>query len=302
MLQSYLSPARYLAGGYGADTSGMTQAAVRNVLVRATSRVNRYCNAPKLPSPFDFRGGAMIDEMHQWPIVNSLAYGPGARRVYVNATPLRTVTALSIQLGVSPQITIDPSDQLFVNTMEGYAEIVALTPTIVGTWPLALQLGLYQPLARISYTYGRTFPVVGDVLEAESPTLYTASHGNWSSTIAPTVYVDGVEIDPTDYAINYDDGSVTFDDAAEPAVQSEVSADYTYLLDDAIAQATGVVATNLLGARAMASRGMLGLQSLRVAEVALSAMSPRQMVTKNGATIPAEAAEYLDGFVFGSVA
>jgi hypothetical protein len=52
----------------------------------------------------------------------------------------------------------------------------------------------------------------------------------------------------------------------------------------------------------MAQRGMTGLQSIKVAEVALTALQPTQMVTKNGATIPATAASLLDGaYTFGSV-
>ena len=301
MLQTYLSPARFLAGGYGIDTEGLTVAQLRNKLVQATTMANRYCNAPKVPQAFDFRGGTMTDELHQFRVPNSLAYGPGVRRVFVNALPLRTVTALRLDVGLTTYIDINVATQVYVNTQEGYAEIVAITPNVVGYFP-PWPIGLYRPIARISYTYGRTFEVVGDELEAESPTLFMASHGNWSETIAPTVYVDGVEISPNDYTVNTDDGRVLFDTTAQPAIGTIVTADYTYILDDAIASGVGEIATSLLAQRNMAQRGMIGLQSLRVAEVALTQLSPSQMSTKNGVTIPIAAAQYLDGFVMGTVA
>ena len=143
--------------------------------------------------------------------------------------------------------------------------------------------------------------MIGDECEAESPTLYTASHGNWSED-PPTVYVDGMEIDPSDYTINTDDGSIAFIEAATPAIQETVSVDYTYTLPDAIAQATGIVATGLIAESRMASRGMIGLQSLRVAEVAITALQPSQMASKNGVSIPLTAASLLGAFTMGSAA
>ena len=95
--------------------------------------------------------------------------------------------------------------------------------------------------------------------------------------------------------------TVTFDPSVQPTADTVVSADYTYILDDAFEQATGIITTDILSKSQMAQRGMIGLQSLRVAEVALTQMSPSQMATKNNVTIPQEAANYLDGFVFGSI-
>lgn len=298
-----LSPQRYLRGGYGLVLpDGFTMSQLRTTLIRAQDQVTRYCNAPKQPSAFDWRGGTMLNEQHQWKIINPLAYGPGARRVYTNAGPIKTCTALSLDLGKTYLVTLDPSVDVYVNKIEQYVEIVAVNPTIAGFYPLAVNLGLYNPIARISYTYGWDFPVTGDVLEAEQPNLYSAAYGNWDSTILPTVYADGVEIDPVDYSVNYDDGAISFTSGNEPTAGVEVTADYTYLCPDPIVQAIGLTATGLLGASRMAARGMTGLQSIRVAEVALTALQPSQMVTKNGATIPAEAASLIDGYVFGSVA
>lgn len=298
-----LSPTRYLRSGYGlALPDGFSLSTLRTVIARAQNEVNRYCNIPKQPNPFDWRGGTMTDETHQWKIINPLAYGPGARRVYTNVGPIKEVTAFHLDLGKTYLVTIDPGPNIYVNAMEQYVELVAINPTIAGFYPLAVNLGLYNPIARISYTYGWTFPIVGDVLEAESPTVFTAAYGNWDVTVIPVVYIDDTPVSTSNYTVNYDDGQITFTSAAAPTVGQVVTADYTYSCPSEVVDAIGLTATSLLGSARMASRGMTGLQSIKVAEVALTALQPSQMVTKNGATIPAEAASLLDGaYTFGSV-
>jgi hypothetical protein len=241
----------------------------------------------------------MVGEQHQWKIINPLAYGPGARRTYLNCGPIKTVTAFELDLGKTYMVEITPEDGIYINKMEQYVEIVSVNPTIVGFYPLAVNLGLYNPIAKVSYTYGWEFPVEGDVLEAESPTMYSAAYGNWDRDVTPVVYLDDVE-QGSGYTVDYDDGTITFATAPAPGV--EVTADYTYLAPSSVVDAIGLTATGLLGSTRMAQRGMTGLQSIKVAEVALTALQPSQMVTKGGATIPAEAASLLSGYVFGSVA
>jgi len=297
-----LSPRRYLRQGYGqALPDDFSLSTLRSTLVRAQNEVSRYCNVPKQPDPFDWRGGTMTNETHQWRIINPLAYGPGARRVYTNAGPIKTIVDFHLDLGKTYLIAIDPTDNIYINAQEQYVELVAINPTIAGFYPLAVNLGLYNPLARISYTYGWTFPVTGDVLEADSPTQFSASYGNWDSTLLPDVYFDDQLVDPGDYVVDYDDGTITFTLQTAPDPGVTVTADYTYLAPSEVVDAIGLTATALIGSSRMAQRGMAGLQSIRVAEVALTALQPSQLVTKNGASIPAEAASLVDGYVFGSV-
>lgn len=297
-----LSPARYQRMGYGlALPDGYTLSTLRSALIQAQDRVSRYVGAPKLPQPFDWRGGTMTDEQHQWKIVNPLAYGPGARRTYLNAGPIKTVTAFSLDLGKTYLVTLDPATDIYVNKMEQYVEIVAVAPTVVGFYPLAINLGLYNPIARVSYTYGWQFEVAGDVLEAESPLIFSGAYGNWDSAVAPAVFLNDVEQDPADYTVNYDDGTITFATAPGPGVQ--VSADYTYTCPSPIVDAIGMTATSILGSARLAQRGLTGLTSLRVAEVSMTAMNPGAgMSAKNGVSIPVDAAALIDGFNFGSVA
>jgi hypothetical protein len=123
-----------------------------------------------------------------------------------------------------------------------------------------------------------------------------------STTADVEVTIDGVVIDPTDYTLNRPDGSIKFNTA--PGVGTVVGASYTTLLPDAVAQATGLIATDLIGQSRIAARGLIGLQSIKVAEVAITALHPTRAntATRNGVTIPASAAAFLDSFALGSAA
>jgi hypothetical protein len=302
MLQSYISPLRFTNGGFGIDTSGLTSVALRNTLVRATSLVDTYCGLSLIPNKTDFRGGTITDEQHGFPI--SSEYGlddPKIRRVYPTRRPVRSITAFEIMFTASYRITLDAATDLFINNQAGYVEIVASQPTIIGFPPVGYWFGLWQPVAQISYTYGWRFPVVGDSCEAVSPTQYLASYGNWDPDDTVTVYGDGLEIDPGDYTLDYDDGSITFTETTMPDPDVVVTVDYTNTLPDALAQGVGVVATDIIGQSRIAQRGMTGLSSLRVAEVTITAMRADQYVTRNGVTVPAQAAALLDGYSQGSV-
>ncbi len=293
-----LSPARYQRMGFGqALPNDYTLSQLRTALIRAQSQVSRYCNVPKQPQAFDWRGGTMTDERHQWKLQNPLAYNSGVKRVYLNVSPIKAVTAFSIDLGKTYHIDFDPNTNIYINSIESYVELIAVSPVVVGFWPLAAALGLYNPVSRTTYTYGWQFTVAGDVLEAESPTVYSMAYGNLSQSPPVVVYLDGVA-QVSGYAVNFDDGTVTFDTRPAPGV--EVSADYVYLVPDEIVQAIGITTTWQLGQARMAQRGMIGLSSIKVAEVTLSSMVP--VVNRNGATIPAEAASLLDGYAMASAA
>lgn len=289
-----LSPARYMRMGYGLELpTGYTLSQLRSALVRAQNQVNRYCNTPQ--AGFDWRGGAMLNEQHAFKIVNPLAYGPGARRVYTNLGPIKSVISLQLDLGRTYQVTIDPTTGLYINSIEQYVEIVTISPTIVGYYPLGISMGLYEPVAKISYNYGWTYPVLGDVLEAESPTVFTASYGNWDTTVIPVIEVGGVEVVPA--SIDYDDGAVTLSVAPSPG--QEVTASYTYLAPAEVVDAVGLTATDDLVRSRLNQRGMAGLSNLKVAEVSMTMMTPR--TERNGAVLPAAAADLLGGYVMGSV-
>jgi hypothetical protein len=298
--QPYLSPKRFALGGYGIDISTIKAVALRSTLRRASTLVDTWCNGSVIPTPFDFRGGEVIGEQHVFPIPNPLLAYPGSRRIFVYQRPLRTVTGFRLKFTNSYQITLPPSN-LFVNSTEGWAEIVASQPTIIGYPPLGYWYGLFQPIAEIDYTYGHRIAVTEDECEAASPTLYYATYGNWLSRETVEVQIDGA-VESSGYSVNLADGSITFVEA--PAPDEVVSVSYVTTLPDAIAQATGLIAVDLLGQARIAARGMIGLQSIKVAEVALTQMhqSNGQYVARNGISIPSSAAAFLAPFAGGSAA
>lgn len=301
--QVYLTPNRYRLGGYGIDASSFTAAQLRQKMAQATRAADAWCNRSLTPQRSDMRGGTITGEQHAWPLIEPFTMIPGGRRVYLNSGPIRTVESFALQFTNNWEVQL-PSDNLFINATQGYIEIVATQPNVVGYPPLGMWFGLSEPVAIIGYTYGWRFEVEGDVLEAESPQLFYATNGNWLPGGDVTVTVDNIEIDPADYTVREDDGSVTFNDGEEPSVNSEVLANYTYTLPQQVPDAVGLIATDLMGSSAIARRGMIGLSSLKVAEVTLTQMqgSPSgQRVERNGISIPAAAAQLLAPFALGSI-
>lgn len=296
----YVSPARYTAiGGYGIDASFLTGPQLRANLQRATTMTNAWCAQAQIPQPFDFRGGTVTDEKHRFQPPNPLIAYAGSRRVFPHQLPVRTVTAFSLDFTKTYRLTLDPTQDIYINETEGWIEIVASQPTIIGYPPIGYWFGLYQPVATISYTYGYRNAIVGDTLEAASPTLYYGTFGQWD-TAGVSVTLDGV-VQTTGYTVNYADGSVRFTTA--PGVGVEVAASYTALLPAAVEQATGIIATDLI-AKARNTQRMPGLSSMKVAEVSLTRMVGQQgqYVTKNGVSIPMDAAVLLGGVNRGKAA
>lgn len=287
----YLTPRRFNdVGGYGIDASFLSTLQLRSNLARATAMVNSFCAQPLLPQPFDFRGGAVTSEQHRFAPPNPLIAYAGSRRVFPHQLPLRTVTYFALDFTNGYHITLNPANDVYVNATEGWCEIVASQPTIIGYPPIGYWFGLYQPVATISYTYGYRISVVDDVLEAATPRLYYGTSGQWDAA-GVTVSIDGTP-QTTGFTVNATDGSVTFTTAPSPG--QEVTASYTALLPQAVEQATGIVATDLIG-KARNTQRMPGLSSMKVAEISLT----RQMgdrgryVTKNGVSIPEDAAVLL---------
>jgi hypothetical protein len=298
--QAYLSPKRFTLGAFGVDITSFTAAQLRQKLVQATGMAETFCNRSINPQRSDMRGGTITNEQHMWPIIDPTLPLPGDRRVYLNSGPIKSVTGFAIDFTNHYLLTLPP-ENLYINSTAGYIEVVATQPTIIGYPPLGIWFGLSEPVASVSYTYGWEFPVTGDPLEADSPLLYYASHGNWMPGGDVTVTVAGAEIDPTDYTVNTDDGSVLFADSVEPTPDQEVLADYTYVLPQQVSDAIGYIATDMIGQNQIAARGMLGLTSLRVAEVSLTQMQPGRSVTRNGVTIPERAADLLGPFALGRI-
>lgn len=63
-MPNYLTPEAFRVMGFGVDLSVFEEVEVRNILARASARVNTYCAVPNLPQPHDFRGGTVTGEQH----------------------------------------------------------------------------------------------------------------------------------------------------------------------------------------------------------------------------------------------
>lgn len=298
--QVYLTPKRYALGGYGIDTSGFSAAQLRQKLVQASGAVDTYCNRSMNPQRSDMRGGSIVGEQHAWPVQDPYNPLPGGRRAFLNSGPIQSVESFAIQFTDTWELTLPPSN-LFINKTQGYIEIVATQPTIIGYPPIGIWFGLSEPVLSVAYTYGWQFTVLHDPLEAETPNLYYASHGNWLASETPSVEVGGVIVSPSTYIVNYDDGSILFNSGSEPSVDQAVAVSYIYTLPEAISDAVGIIATDRMGQSAVARRGMIGLSSLKVAEVSLTQMQPGNSVTRNGVTIPQTAAQLLAPYALGRV-
>lgn len=302
----YMTAKRFRLGGFGIDLSDFSDVELTATLRRATTLVNTWVNGSQVPHPFDFRGGLVENEQHIFPIPNPLTPYPGSRRVFPNNRPLQSVTKFWLQftnnqeLDAGYRIELNVDTDIFVNWTESWCEIVASQPTIIGYPPIGYWFGTYQPIALISYTYGYLQPVVDDPCEAETPNLYWASFGQWAD--APeTVKIDGVEQD-SGYTVNPTDGSIKF--VTPPLPNASVTVSYSASLPDAVVQATGLIAVDLIGQSRIASRGMLGIQSIKVAEVAITQMaqSGARYSVRNGVSIPDAAAAFLLPFVRGTSA
>ena len=302
-----MSPTPYMTAprfrdiaGLGIDASFLTAPQLRANLQRASSMVNSWAAQAQIPQPFDFRGGTVTGEQHRFQPPNPLVAYAGSRRVFPHQLPLRTVTAFQLDFTTGYRITLNPANDIYVNATEGWCEIVASQPTIIGYPPIGYWFGLYQPVATIDYTYGYRNAVVDDVMEAASPTLYYGSFGQWDSA-GVVVTLDGTVQDPTTYKVNAADGSVRFTTA--PGVGVEVAASYTALLPQAVEQATGIIATDLI-AKARNTQRMPGLSSMRVAEITLTRLTGdrSRYVTRNGLSIPEDAATLLGSVNRGKAA
>jgi hypothetical protein len=292
---SYLTPSRYRAAGFGVDVSEIEDAELRSILARASALVDVYCAIPTIPQRYSFSGGTVTGEQHPWVLGTEVTWT--TRRVYPIQNPLRTVTSFIVKFTNTYQVEIAP-DNLYLNKSQGWAEVVSLAAVVSGLYPVGINFGLYTPVAEINYTYGWEFPVVGDRLYAVDGNTYQATRGFWADGPAPVVYVDGV-VQTTGFTLDREEGEVTFD--SPQAATARITADYTYTLPEAIAEATAIIATAALGERALAASGMTGLSSLKVAEVALARTNRGSFGLEQQAHVPPAAASLLDSYAFRSV-
>lgn len=253
-MPSYLTPARYRQMALGIDVSSKTDAELAALIATASGAVNRYCAVPRA---FDFRGGAVTDETHQWEPGNAMKQGSG--KVWPLCKPVRTCTRLSIYVTKTQHIDFDAS-QVNVNPALGYLEPVAapITTALFTSVPPWL---LDPPLAYVDYTYGWSFTETERIydpgIEAK---IFRATNQFWTDD--PTVEVNGSVV-TTGFTVDRTEGTITFTNATTDPVDIT----YTYPMPPEIPLATGIVVTDLLGYANINASGLTGLSGIRVEEI-----------------------------------
>lgn len=297
----YVTPERFRTMGLGIDLTNIDDVEIRSALARASATVESYCNVPLIPQRHDFRGGTITAEMHEWTIdqyersVHPLRFWPWHQ-------PVRTVT--SFRIYSTPNVYTEISDdEVFINNSAGFIEASSLKLTqygIFGSGVITALVGLWNPQAVVSYTYGYRFAVSRETLEPTDAALYRAQNQWWDEDATTTVYKNGVE-QTTDFTIDYDEGTVTFDDPL--AATDVVTCDYTYKLPWQIAHAVGIIAADDLGETQLRSRGMAGVDTLTVGEITIrrSAAPGQRGGTATVVAVPQAAQNLLSDFLFQTV-
>lgn len=259
-MDSYLTPARYRAIGTGIDLSGTDDAELRFALQSASSAVNTACNAP---DGYSFLGGLVTREQHNWR-APSRAPKQTHGRLWPYMRPVKSVSLVRIRVTSTQYVDFD-DEQVFVQTDVGYVEPVA-APNTTALFTSIPPWLLTSPVAEIDYEYGFDYTVTDEVMATVSGGPLRAGNQFWYTDEEVELKKNGVVVNPTDYDIDYLEGTIAPD---APDLSATWKVSYHHRLPPGIAFATALVATDVLGAAAIASAGLLGLSGIKVEEVEL---------------------------------
>ena len=286
----YLTPERYRSMGMG--TEDVDDSELRSHIQRASAAVDRYLGAPLIPDRYSFRGGTVTDEEHDFRLGNGVNQPP-TNRFWPRSTPLVSVTSLRAYM-TNTQYVEFSAGELFLT--RDTINVTSLTVTSIGLFGnFAIPVvGLANPIARISYTYGYSFTSTGEYLEVTDGLTYRAQNQFWDDSDV-TVTKDGSTI-TTGFTLDKEEGAVVMDEQ-QPA-GTVIEATYGYPLIPEIAQATGLTVAKFLGDKALVEKGMQGVQSLRVGEIEIDRPRPRAATTNESPDLPNDAKQLLDGLHF----
>ena len=291
----YCTPERFRTMGLGVDLDGFEDVELRSILSRASAMVDAYLKVPLLPVRHDLKGGTVIDEESPYYLPRYF-HEPPKRQVYVMHKPIRAVTQMRIYVTNMQFVEIQPSE-IFVTRALGRVEIVSLAMSSVGLFGAFIvpNIGLANPICRISYTYGWSFPIVDEVLEATDARTFQAQHQWWDGDADVVVKKNGTQLDLTlDYTVRADEGVVKLVD--NPGADDVITASYSHRLLWEIEQATGIVAADQVSRSANLARGLGGLRRITVAEVSLEKDMPRSREGSGAIPrLPPDAELLLDG-------
>ncbi len=294
MPPTYLSPQRYHAMGSGVDLSEVEDQDLAAMILGASALVNSFCN---VPITYDFRGGTVTDEPHVYKMWNHMH--PGSPRVFPDHSPLKELSSFRIQVTNTQYLDV-ATDRVFYDSSRNLLEPVIAAASI-GVWsysaiPVA---GFREPIIKVSYTYGDEFPVIGERLFPDGGAVWRAQNQWWTDEDDVEITVAGITLDPGDYTVDLDEGTVSIDDDAltdldiSDAEADEVRASYTHKLPTSIMLATSIITTSLLGQRNIVAKGLQGLSGIRVEEVEIRQSRDAQAARDS---IPGLAQTYLTPF------
>lgn len=252
----------YTAKGLGLtkDSDEYANGELEEVLLQASSVVNRYCGRW-----FDMQ---TIDETKTQFSVRP--YNPQLVTVVLNNRPYSQINSIYIQVlkwFVSVQTTGANSYlQDFYDL--GYYKIVPMLSnagTGMGS-PIPSEIIDRQPLGVLwtNYTFGFGQPITGQALDKIAETgAYQAPITNrlWAPSQPVTIYDVGVAVDPSNYTIDYPNGIVT--PVAPHVFVGPITADFitNESVPSEIKKATALVAAWLIG---QDTENPLGVSSLSV--------------------------------------
>lgn len=287
----YLTPTKLKNSALGTAMGNRTDAQLLSLIRIASGLANRACAAPRV---YDFRGGVVTNEQHPWNVGND--HVDGTRRVYPYHPPIKAITRFQIRVTQGGAGVVDfPTDQIYVNALDQYVELVSLSLTTASVYAAGLipNIGLATPIAELDYTYGSTFVVTDERLEAASSggTFFLAENQFWTND-APIVKVAGV-VSNSGWTYDPYEGAIQF--ASLPG--GAVTVSYSHTLHPDVAEATALIASDVIAQTRLNAAGLQGLSGLRVLEVEM-----RQSRTAGLSQVPinAAAAMLLEAFRFRS--
>lgn len=275
MSDLYVTPARFRTLGTGLTLS-QSDAELQAILFSASQAVNAAVNAP---DDYSFLGGSVTAEPHAWK-TTSRAPKQTDGRIWLLKRPVLAVTAVRINVTKTQHIDFDEMG-LFLETEAGYVEPVG-APSTTALFTSVPPWLLTSPISYTDYTYGFHQVATEETMAQISGGILQANHQFWFTDEDVELKKDGVVVDPGDYTIDYYEGTIT---PATPPAGEVWKASYHYKLPPGIASAVALVATDIIGASAIAAAGLLGLSGIKVEEVEL-----RQSSKINFAVQPISAA------------
>lgn len=283
-MKPYVTLERFKTMGFGVDLTDVEDFEVRAALTRATNRVGALT---AWPVGHDFRGGTITDERHVYRVPRYVGE-EWQRQVWLLHRPIISVEQFRVYVTDTQYLAFGAAELVVSPKFVDIVSLSLTTAGLFGTTALPF-IGLRQPQVRVDYTYGETFASVDETFDPTDGRTFRGEN-QWWTTDTVTVKVDGTVIADTEYTVDRDEGTITFDTNQAEGVLVEVS--YTYRLPTEIAQAAGILASMELGDRETRARGMQGLSRIRVGDIELQKGS----ASKDGDPQLQAVMELLDGF------